>query len=80
VREIKGGALIYSFTWTTSAYRIINLKTRLMKRFKVTYNYFDGGKKRVGIRILEALDRDHAIMIMAMWPRLILKVEQYEKI
>jgi hypothetical protein len=46
-----------------------------MKRYKVSYNYFDGGKKMVGIRILEALDRDHAIMIMAMWPRLILKVE-----
>jgi hypothetical protein len=51
-----------------------------MKRFKVTYNYFDGGKKRIAIRILEALDRDHAIMQMAMWPKLILKVEQYEKI
>jgi hypothetical protein len=51
-----------------------------MKRFKVTYNYFDGGKKRIAIRILEALDREHAIMLMAMWPQLILKVEQYEKI
>jgi hypothetical protein len=51
-----------------------------MKRYKVTYNYFENGKKRIGIRILEALDRDHAIMIMAMWPKLILKVEQYEKI
>ena len=46
-----------------------------MKRFKVTYNYFDGGKKRIAVRILEALDRDHAIMLMAMWPKLILKVE-----
>jgi len=49
-----------------------------MKRFKVTYNYFDGGKKRIAIRILEALDREHAIMKMAMWPKLILKVEQYD--
>ena len=48
---------------------------RPMKRYKVTYNYFESGKKMVGTRILEALDRDHAIMIMAMWPRLILKVE-----
>jgi hypothetical protein len=47
-----------------------------MKRYKVTYNFFDGGKKMVGTRILEALDRDHAIMIMAMWPKLILKVEK----
>jgi len=46
-----------------------------MKRFKVTYNYFEGGKKRIAVRILEALDRDHAIMLMAMWPKLILKVE-----
>ena len=48
---------------------------RPMKSYKVTYNYFDGGKKMVGTKILDALDRDHAIMIMAMWPRLILKVE-----
>jgi len=46
-----------------------------MKRYKVTYNYFESGKKMIAIRILEALDRDHAIMIMAMWPKLILKVE-----
>ena len=46
-----------------------------MKSYKVTFNYFDGGKKMIGIRILEALDRDHAIMIMAMWPKLIHKVE-----
>ena len=52
----------------------------MMKRYKVTYNYFENGKKRIGIRILEALDREHAIMIMAMWPQLILKVEQYEKV
>ena len=31
-----------------------------MKRYKVTYNYFESGKKMV---------------LMAMWPRLILKVE-----
>jgi hypothetical protein len=43
--------------------------------YKVTYNYFESGKKMVGTRILEALDRDHAIMLMAMWPKLILKVE-----
>ena len=59
---------------------MITINTISMKRFKVTYNYFDGGKKRIAIRILEALDRDHAIMQMAMWPKLILKVEQYEKI
>lgn len=59
---------------------MITINTTLMKRFKVTYNYFDGGKKRIAVRILEALDRDHAIMLMAMWPKLILKVEQYEKI
>ena len=46
-----------------------------MKKYKVTYNYFDGGKKLIGTRILNALDRDHAIMIMAMWPKLILKVK-----
>jgi len=46
-----------------------------MRRYKVTYNFFESGKKMVGTRILEALDRDHAIMLMAMWPKLILKVE-----
>lgn len=46
-----------------------------MKRYKVTYNYFESGKKRIAIRILEALDREHAINLMAMWPQLILKVE-----
>jgi hypothetical protein len=46
-----------------------------MKRYKVTYNYFEGGKKRIAIRILEALDKEHALQLMAMWPRLILKVE-----
>jgi len=46
-----------------------------MKRYKVTFNYFESGKKRIGIRILEALDRDHAILRMAMQRKLILKVE-----
>ena len=54
---------------------MITTNTTSMKRYKVTYNYFDGGKKMIGTRILDALDRDHAIMIMAMWPKLILKVE-----
>ena len=46
-----------------------------MKKYKVTYNYFESGKKRIAIRILEALDKDHAIMLIAMWPKLILKIE-----
>ena len=46
-----------------------------MKRYKVTFNYFESGKKRIGIRILEALDKEHALQLMAMGPRLILKVE-----
>jgi len=46
-----------------------------MKRYKVTYNYFEGGKKRIGIRILEAYDRDHAILKMDLHRPLILKVE-----
>ena len=46
-----------------------------MKRFKVTYNYFLDGKKRLGIRILEAYDRDHAILKMDLYRPLILKVE-----
>jgi hypothetical protein len=46
-----------------------------MKRYKVTFNYFENGKKRIGIRILEALDKEHALQLMAMWPKLILKVE-----
>ena len=46
-----------------------------MKRYKITYNYFESGKKRISIRILEALDKEHAMQLMAMWPRLILKVE-----
>jgi hypothetical protein len=46
-----------------------------MKRFKVTYNYFENGKKRLGIRILEAYDRDHAILKMDLHPELILKIQ-----
>lgn len=49
-----------------------------MKRYKITYNYFldtQCTKKRIGVKILEALDRDHAIMLMAMQRKLILKVE-----
>ena len=46
-----------------------------MKRYKVTYNYFLDGKKRLGIRILEAYDRDHAILKMDLHRPLILKIE-----
>ena len=46
-----------------------------MKRFKVTFNYFENGKKRLGIRILEAYDRDHAIIKMDLHPELILKIQ-----
>jgi len=46
-----------------------------MKRYKVTFNYFIDGKKRIGIRILEAYDRDHAILKMDLYRSLILKVE-----
>jgi hypothetical protein len=46
-----------------------------MKKFKVTYNYFENGKKRLGVRILEAYDRDHAIIKMDLYRPLILKVE-----
>jgi hypothetical protein len=46
-----------------------------MKRYKVTYNYFENGKKRLGIRILEAFDREHAILKMDLYRPLILKVE-----
>ncbi len=51
------------------------LKTRKMKRFKITFNYFEGGKKRIGIKILEAYDRDHAIIKTDLYRPLILKVE-----
>lgn len=47
-----------------------------MKRYKVTYNYFESGEKLIGIRILEAYDKEHALQLMAMWPKLILKVEK----
>lgn len=46
-----------------------------MKRFKITFNYFENGKKRLGVRILEAYDRDHAIIKMDLHPQLILKVQ-----
>jgi hypothetical protein len=46
-----------------------------MKSYKVTFNYFEGGKKMIGTRMIEALDKDHAFMLIAMWPKLILKVE-----
>ena len=46
-----------------------------MKRYKVTYNYFLDGKKRLGIKILEAYDRDHAILKMNLHRPLILKIE-----
>jgi hypothetical protein len=46
-----------------------------MKRYKVTFNYFESGKKRIGIRILEAFDREHAILKMDLYRPLILKVE-----
>jgi len=46
-----------------------------MKRYKVTFNYFENGKKRLGIRILEAFDREHAILKMDLYRPLILKVE-----
>ena len=46
-----------------------------MKRFKVTFNYFENGKKRLGIKILEAYDRDHAIIKMDLHPELILKIQ-----
>ena len=51
-----------------------------MKRYKVTFNYFESGKKRIGIRILEALDKEHALQLMAMWPKLILKVVEENKL
>jgi hypothetical protein len=46
-----------------------------MKSYRVTFNYFEGRKKLIGTRMIEALDKDHAFMLMAMWPRLILKIE-----
>lgn len=52
-----------------------------MKKYKVTFNYFTDSQckvKRLGVRVLEAYDRDHAIMLMAMQRKLILKVETHE--
>jgi len=49
-----------------------------MKHYKITYVfYLDSNctKKTIGYRVLKALDRDHAIMLMAMQRKLILKVE-----
>lgn len=46
-----------------------------MKRFKITFNYFENGKKRIGIKILEAYDRDHAIIKTDLYRPLILKIE-----
>lgn len=50
-----------------------------MRHYKITYVfYLDSNctKKTIGYRVLKALDRDHAIMRMAMQRKLILKVEQ----
>ena len=50
-----------------------------MKHYKITYVfYLDSNctKKTIGYRVLKALDRDHAIMCMAMQRKLILKVER----
>ena len=49
-----------------------------MKHYKITYVfYLDSNctKKTIGYRVLKALDQDHAIMLMAMQRKLILKVE-----
>ena len=50
-----------------------------MRHYKITYVfYLDSNctKKTIGYRVLKALDRDHAIMRMAMQRKLILKVER----
>jgi len=50
-----------------------------MKHYKITYLFYldtQCTKKTIGYRVLKALDRDHAIMRMAMQRKLILKVEQ----
>ena len=50
-----------------------------MRHYKITYVfYLDSNctKKTIGYRVLKAFDRDHAIMLMAMQRKLILKVEQ----
>jgi hypothetical protein len=65
-----------NFTWTIWNIKILTIiKLLKMKRYKVTFNYFESGKKRIGIRILEAYDKEHAMQLMSMWPKLILKVE-----
>jgi hypothetical protein len=49
-----------------------------MKRYKITYNYFEDvkcTKKLIGFRILEAYDKEHAIQLMSIWDKLIIKVE-----
>jgi len=49
-----------------------------MKHFKITYVFYldtQCTKKTIGYRVLKALDRDHAILRMAMQRKLILKVE-----
>ena len=49
-----------------------------MKHYKITYLFYldtQCTKKTIGYRVLKALDRDHAIMRMAMQRKLILKVE-----
>jgi len=49
-----------------------------MKHYKITYLFYldtQCTKKTIGYRVLKALDKDHAIMRMAMQRKLILKVE-----
>mgnify|MGYP003658099769 CR=1 FL=1 len=49
-----------------------------MKHYKITYVFYldtQCTKKTIGYRVLKALDSDHAIMLMAMQRKLILKVE-----
>jgi hypothetical protein len=49
-----------------------------MKHYKITYVFYldtQCTKKTIGYRVLKALDRDHAILLMAMQRKLILKVE-----
>jgi len=49
-----------------------------MKHYKITYVFYldtQCTKKTIGYRVLKALDREHAIMRMAMQRKLILKVE-----
>ena len=49
-----------------------------MRHYKITYVFYLDSKctkKNIGFRVLKALDRDHAILRMAMQRKLILKVE-----